>query len=301
MGRGRRFGLSLSSKMSMYGYVFALPFVVGFILFFLYPMVQSAVFSVSNLVIRRGGYDLEYVGLSNYRYALFVDDKYVRILVETLGKMLGDVGAVLIFSLFAASLLNSRFKGRTLVRVIFLLPVIFGSGIIMRIEEADYRNQVLVMGTEVGTGVFSREALAGFLMQVGIPETMLEYIVNVVYGIPRIIRASAIQILIFLAGFQSIPKSLYESADVEGATRWESFWKITFPLLSPLILTNIVYSIVDFFGSPRNEMIEKIRATAFGGAGYGVSTAMAFMYFALVSFLITVIVVVVSRWVFYHE
>jgi len=301
MRRGRRFGLSLTSKMSMYGYVFALPFIVGFILFFLYPMVQSVIFSVSDLVIRRGGYDLEYVGLSNYRYALFVDDKYVRVLVETLGKMLGDVGAVLIFSLFAASLLNSRFKGRTLVRVIFLLPVIFGSGVIMRIEEADYRNQVLVMGTEVGTGVFSREALAGFLMQIGIPETMLEYIVNVVYGIPRIIRASAIQILIFLAGFQSIPKSLYESADVEGATRWESFWKITFPLLSPLILTNIVYSIVDFFGSPRNEMIEKIRATAFGGAGYGVSTAMAFMYFALVSFLITVIVVVVSRWVFYHE
>jgi len=301
MRRGRRFGLSLTSKMSLYGYVFALPFIVGFILFFLYPMVQSVIFSVSDLVIRRGGYDLEYVGLSNYRYALFVDDKYVRVLVETLGKMLGDVGAVLIFSLFAASLLNSRFKGRTLVRVIFLLPVIFGSGVIMRIEEADYRNQVLVMGTEVGTGVFSREALAGFLMQIGIPETMLEYIVNVVYGIPRIIRASAIQILIFLAGFQSIPKSLYESADVEGATRWESFWKITFPLLSPLILTNIVYSIVDFFGSPRNEMIEKIRATAFGGAGYGVSTAMAFMYFALVSFLITVIVVVVSRWVFYHE
>jgi ABC-type sugar transport system permease subunit len=301
MRRGRRFGLSLTSKMSMYGYVFALPFIVGFILFFLYPMIQSVIFSVSDLVIRRGGYDLEYVGLSNYRYALFVDDKYVRVLVETLGKMLGDVGAVLIFSLFAASLLNSRFRGRTLVRVIFLLPVIFGSGVIMRIEEADYRNQILVMGTEVGTGVFSREALAGFLMQIGIPETMLEYIVNVVYGIPRIIRASAIQILIFLAGFQSIPKSLYESADVEGATRWESFWKITFPLLSPLILTNIVYSIVDFFGSPRNEMIEKIRATAFGGAGYGVSTAMAFMYFALVSFLITVIVVVVSRWVFYQE
>ena len=301
MRRGRRFGLSLTSKMSMYGYVFALPFIVGFILFFLYPMIQSVIFSVSDLVIRRGGYDLEYVGLSNYRYALFVDDKYVRVLVETLGKMLGDVGAVLIFSLFAASLINSRFRGRTLVRVIFLLPVIFGSGVIMRIEEADYRNQILVMGTEVGTGVFSREALAGFLMQIGIPETMLEYIVNVVYGIPRIIRASAIQILIFLAGFQSIPKSLYESADVEGATRWESFWKITFPLLSPLILTNIVYSIVDFFGSPRNEMIEKIRATAFGGAGYGVSTAMAFMYFALVSFLITVIVVVVSRWVFYQE
>ncbi len=301
MRRGRRFGLSLTSKMSMYGYVFTLPFIVGFILFFLYPMIQSVIFSVSDLVIRRGGYDLEYVGLSNYRYALFVDDKYVRVLVETLGKMLGDVGAVLIFSLFAASLLNSRFRGRTLVRVIFLLPVIFGSGVIMRIEEADYRNQILVMGAEVGTGVFSREALAGFLMQIGIPETMLEYIVNVVYGIPRIIRASAIQILIFLAGFQSIPKSLYESADVEGATRWESFWKITFPLLSPLILTNIVYSIVDFFGSPRNEMIEKIRATAFGGAGYGVSTAMAFMYFALVSFLITVIVVVVSRWVFYQE
>ena len=162
MRRGRRFGLSLTSKMSMYGYVFTLPFIVGFILFFLYPMIQSVIFSVSDLVIRRGGYDLEYVGLSNYRYALFVDDKYVRVLVETLGKMLGDVGAVLIFSLFAASLLNSRFRGRTLVRVIFLLPVIFGSGVIMRIEEADYRNQILVMGTEVGTGVFEPGGSCGF-------------------------------------------------------------------------------------------------------------------------------------------
>lgn len=293
--------LSLKWRTSLYGYIFVLPFIVGFVLFFAYPMIQSAVFSLSNLIIQRGGYVLEHAGLSNYRYALLIDEKYVRTLAETVGRMVSDVGAVLVFSLFAAFLLNGEFKGRTLVRVIFFLPVIFGSGVIMRIEQSDYSTQLLRSTTEAGTGFMSQETLAGFLMQLRLPESMLEYIIGVIYSIPRIIRASAIQILIFLAGFQSVPKSLYESADVEGATKWESFWKITFPLLSPMIVTNIVYTIVDFFGSPRNEMVELIRTTAFGGAGYGVSTAMAFMYFIVVSFLITVAVLISSKWVFYHD
>jgi ABC-type sugar transport system permease subunit len=138
-------------------------------------------------------------------------------------------------------------------------------------------------------------------MYLKLPEGLLTYIVQGSERISEIIRSSGIQILIFLAGLQSIPSSLYEVAKIEGATGWESFWMVTLPLLSPLIVTNIVYSIIDFFTAPSNELVNFIQDNTFGGAGYGVSMAMSWLYFVLVGIFLLLTAGLISRKVVYMD
>jgi ABC-type sugar transport system permease subunit len=138
-------------------------------------------------------------------------------------------------------------------------------------------------------------------MQLKMPREILAYVITVVEHIPQVIRASGIQILIFLAGLQSIPGTLYEASKVEGASAWQTFWMITMPMMSPIVLANVVYSIIDSFLSPANALVMYIRDTAFAGAGFGIGTAMGVMYFAAVTIALALVVWILSRWVFYQE
>ena len=184
--------------------------------------------------------------------------------------------------------------------MIFFLPVIMGAGIILAMEQTDYM-MLLHSAPAADTTAVGGDALRNLLFQMNLPETLLEYVVSAVERIPQIIRASGVQILIFLAGLQSISPALFEAADVEGATAWERFWMITFPMMSPLILTNVVYSIIDSFTSAYNELIVLIRSTAFGGAGYGVSSAMSWIYYLAILVILGITIRIISRNVFYHE
>ncbi len=297
--RSRR-RLSLTQQRSLMGILFTLPFALGFLLFFLYPFFQSIVFSVSDLRITQQGFELTFVGLKNYLHSLTVHPTFVRVFVETVGKMLAEVPLILVFSFFAALLLNQKFKGRWIARVIFFLPVIMGAGIILTMEQTDYM-MILQSSPVSDPTAMSGTTLRDLLFQTRLPEQLLEYIVNAVDQIPLIIRASGIQILIFLAGLQSISPALFEAADVEGATKWESFWMITLPMMGPLILTNVVYSIIDSFVSPHNELVVLIRASAFGGAGYGVSLAMSWIYFASILLILAITTRIIAKNIFYHE
>lgn len=297
--RSRR-RLSLTQQRSLMGILFTLPFALGFLLFFLYPFFQSIVFSVSDLRITQQGFELTFVGLKNYLHSLTVHPTFVRVFVETVGKMLAEVPLILVFSFFAALLLNQKFKGRWIARVIFFLPVIMGAGIILTMEQTDYM-MILQSSPVSDPTAMSGTTLRDLLFQTRLPEQLLEYIVNAVDQIPLIIRASGIQILIFLAGLQSISPALFEAADVEGATKWESFWMITLPMMGPLILTNVVYSIIDSFVSPHNELVVLIRASAFGGAGYGVSLAMSWIYFASILLILAITTRIIAKNIFYQE
>ncbi len=302
MKNPKKLRLSLRRREELLGYLFTLPFTVGFVLMFLYPFIQSIIFSLSHLEISATGYNLLSVGLKNYHQALFINADYPRHLFETVVAMVRDVPLILIFSFFAAILLNQKFRGRLLARVIFFLPVILGADIILQMESADYMT-ALLDGTvdQQMLGFVSRGELRELLMHLKLPDVLLLYIIQGSERLAEIIRASGIQILIFLAGLQSIPDSLYEVAEIEGATGWEKFWKITLPLLSPLILTCVIYSIVDFFTSPTNPLVAFIDSHAFGGAGYGVSMAMSWVYFLLVAVVLGVVGAILSRRVFYMD
>lgn len=296
--------LSMEKREALAGYLFCLPFILGFIFMVLYPFVQSIIFSLNRLEIKPDGYELVFVRLENYHRALFVNAEFPRILVETVLRMFSFVPLVLTFSFFAAILLNQKFKGRLLARLIFFLPVILAAEIVQRIEMTDYMTLLQSMDTSSDyglTSILSMSSLSQFLLMLKLPQGLLLYIIQGVGRVSEVIRASGIQILIFLAGLQSIPASLYEAADVEGATGWENFWMITLPLLSPLILTNVVYTIVDFFISVNNPMIDFLQTNAFGGAGYGVAMAMSWIYFLVVGIIIMVTIRIISKTVFYME
>ncbi len=295
-----KFKVTVENRKKIGGYLFTLPFTLGFLLFFLYPFFQSIMFSLNKLVLTSEGYNLEFLLLDNYYYSIFVNTEFPQIFVETITGMITDLPLILAFSFFAAILLNQKFRGRSLARVIFFLPVIYGAGVVLRLEQTDFVTEM--MQNSDSAFMFSGDALRLLLVQAKfIPDSMIVYILTAVENIPSIIRASGIQMLIFLAGLQSISPSIYEAAKVEGATGWESFWLITFPMISPLILTNTVYTVVDNLTRADNELVQLIKDTAFIGKGYGVSTAMATIYFVSIAIILAIVFKMISGYIFYRE
>lgn len=303
MAKRRR--LSLSTKRAMMGYVFVLPFIIGLITFFLYPMIQAVIFSINTITVTGEGYTLEFIGNHNYHRALFVHPNFRRHLMEAVGSMFGNVPLILIFSFFAANLLNQKFKGRTMARAMFFLPVILTSGIIIAIEQNDLLLNMMRSSQEEGGeaigGAFAAFDLARLLLQIRIDPRFILYIIRAVDHIYEVVVASGVQILIFLAGLQSISPSLFEASNIEGATGWENFWKITFPLISPLILVNTVYSIIDAFTNSNNQVMQMIRHVAFRENNYGFSTALAYIYFGTILVVLALVVWIINKSVFYQE
>lgn len=295
----KRSYLTFSQMQKIGGFLFTLPFVMGFILFFAYPFIQAVILSFNELVLTSETFELQWRGLYNYGYALQVHPEFSRVFTEVLVKLATELPLILGFSFFAATILNQNFRGRALVRMLFFLPVILGSGVVMKLEMNDY-SQIMLDAIRQSSSVFQGDALQAMFESARLPDGMVEYIVNAIESLPAVIRASGVQILIFLAGLQSIPREVYEAANVEGATPWEQFWLIIFPMLTPLILTNTVYTIVDSFTAMNNELVLLIRETMLRGAGYGVSMAMAMLYFAAISIILIIVFVLLSRRVFYQ-
>lgn len=294
--------LSLEQKNRYYGLYFILPWFVGFLFLFMIPLLSSFRYSLSNLQVNDEGFSLEFIGLSNYRDALFSHESYVRILTESVMDIAVNTPLIIIFSLFFAVLLNQKFRGRVLARAIFFLPVILASGIIASIENGDLMQSVVRSANDTtggGLSVMKNLELTVMLIESGMNVTFIEYLTGAVSRIYEIVSQSGVQILIFLAGLQSIAPSLYEAAKIEGSTGYEAFWKITFPMISPLILTNLVYTIIDSFIS--DETSRLVVDTAFKSFDFGLSAAMAWMYFAVIALVLWITTAIVSRKVFYQD
>ena len=136
MARKNKKKKTLAFKNAVAGYLFIAPFIIGFILFLVVPLVQSLRMSFSTVELE-GGLSMTWAGLENYRQAFLVDEQFVPNLISELVKMLTNVPATLIFSFFIALLLNQSFKGRGAVRAIFFLPVILSSGVIVGLESGN--------------------------------------------------------------------------------------------------------------------------------------------------------------------
>lgn len=287
--------MTLLQKRSMTGYLFILPWVVGFLLFYVRSLFMTGQFAFSELTIDaiNGGYHLENVGWENFNYAFRVHGSFKQVLTTSVMDMLIDVPLITFFSLFMAMLLNKKFPGRSLVRAIFFLPVILNSGAItaamdlsMQMMQGGISTQTTEMTATVGTTLaFDVDYIISTFMNLGLPETVLDYIITAVARINDIITASGVQIIIFIAALQSIPGSMYEVAKIEGATGYETFWKVTFPMVLPHIITNVVYTIVDSFTG--SEVVDLAYDVAFKQFNYGLSSV-----FSLVSTIITCVVLV---------
>ena len=246
----RSHSISYMERRARKGYLFMLPLFFGLALVFIPSLVRTVIFSFNEITIGSFGYKLTFQGWQYYQTALTKDPQIVPDMVASLRTLLINIPIILIFSLFIATLLNQRFRGRLIARMIFFLPVILTTGILVRFD-APAMNLV---SQTVDTGSDSSLALVGglssMLASLNFSDTLTGIISSAVSNIYSVVTASGIQIFIFLAGLQEIPRSLYEAAAVEGCSKWELFWKITFPMIMPQMTINAVYTIVDSFTDP---------------------------------------------------
>lgn len=211
--------------------------------------------------------------------------------------------AIMVFSFFVALILNQKFRGRALVRAVFFLPVILSSGVIIGVEtdNALMASIEAAVGETAASGVSITSAIEEILKTAGIGTRAFETVFEIVDGIYDVAIASGIQIIIFLSGLQTISTSMYEAADIEGCTKWESLWKITLPMVSSLFLVNWIYTIVDFCMRSDNKVIEKISEEITVQINYGFASAMSWVYFGVVIAIIGVTSLIISKGVYYYD
>ncbi len=296
---------TMRARSARTGTWFILPFIIGFLLFMAKPMVESFIMSFNDVKLVSGqGYEMKYVGLDNYNTALRVDPEYNTLLVEEIGQMAINTIATLVVSFVVAVILNQEFKGRTLCRAIFFLPVILSSGVLPGIEhENEFYDMMsgLAQSVEESGGVNLSASLQDLLSVSGVGAGVFDVVFTMIDSIYDIVMASGIQIIVFLSGLQAISPSLYEAADVEGCSAWESFWKITFPMVSPLLLVNCIYTIIDFFMKNDNKVMELIYDITYQDAKWGVSAAMSWIYFGIALVFIGVSSFIISKAVKSYE
>ena len=306
----RRKIASLDRRKARAGWFFVLPFLIGFVLIYL-PMVwQSLQISFSKIVIggASGTYDMVPVGFQNYIDAFLDEVGFAQVLVEEgLPSLAIDIPAILIFSLFMAVLLNQKMAGRGVFRSIFFIPVVLSTGIMESIAAMDVLTDYMESGEGIDDGsgqtqdaLVSADDLALLFANMKVGTDLVKIITNLVNDIFDIVNRSGVQMLIFLAALQSISPAIYESCKIDGATAWETFWKITLPMISPMILVNGVYTIIDSFTTESNPVMVFIQK-AYTEASQEISTAMAWTYFAIVGLIVALIAAIISGFVFYQR
>lgn len=311
----RKRAASLDKRKAHAGWVFVLPFVVGFVLIYLPIIIDSIKFSFSEIktIINpmggSSGYDLIPVGFDNYAKALFEDPDYVRTLISGIKQLILEVPSIVIFSLFIAVLLNDKIAGRAAFRAILFVPVILSTGLIESIDASNNLMEFMDTSDSIDTGTGQSTAaqlsaaidLEALFANMKVGTGLVEYVASAVDGISNIVNRSGVQILIFLAGLQSISPAIYESCRMDGATTWETFWKITFPMISPMILVNAVYTIIDAFTSESNAVMRLIDAVYGQPGGNVLSAAMSWMYFLVVILILAAVCGIMSLFVFYQK
>ena len=316
----KRKNASLDRRKARAGWIFVLPFVISFVLIYSPIVVDSIIYSFSSLTTRAGeAMKIEWVGWANYSDALFGtaskagggDQTFIQILIEGMKNMIFDIPMILIFSLFMAVLLNQKMVGRAAFRAILFVPVILSTGIMESIDvmTADMQSNMGSAdgiadgsGQSAGTAIVSSLDVAKWFSGMVIGEGLVKYVTVAINNIFNIVNHSGVQILIFLAGLQSISPAIYESVQIDGASAWETFWKITFPMISPMILVNAVYTVIDSFTMKSNVVMTFISTVYSSPQGSIVaSTAMSWMYFLLVIGIIAIVAGVCSAFIFYQR
>ncbi len=267
----------LMKNREIKGLLYVLPFIIGFLAFYTYPLIQSFIYSLGDLDAQNG-YKPIISGFQNYVTAIRGDTVYYQYLIDAIGELAFKLPVILVFSFLMANILKQNFTGRNTVRLILFLPVILASGIVMRIEGNDMVQGMFSSMVSDESSLVSTAELNEFLIGLGFPHAFTSFIISAVEQISAIVNSSGIQILIFLSALQSISPSLYEASSVEGASAWENFWLITFPMVTPQIIICAVFTIIDLFCNANNKVMQYIHTQAFANTQFGLSSAMSWIF-----------------------
>lgn len=268
------------TREAISGYLFVLIWVIGFALFTLLPLVQTFLYSLNQVTVSATGINLQYIRWQNYTRALFTDPTFVQLLIEYAIETLISVPIILIFSLIIALFLNLKFRLKGVFRTIFFLPVVITSGPVIQ--------ELVVQGATSVPGLTLSAAFSDFLADLPVyVRNPIEYLMT---SFILILWFSGVQILIYLSSLQKIDQSVYEAAAIDGASAWESFWKITLPSLSTTTVIVAVYTIITLSHFSENKVIKYIyRQTYAVGSGIGYASAMSFLYFFVLIVLLALV------------
>ena len=280
--------LSYERKKSYYGYAFISLWAVGFIFLFLLPFITSVRYSLSSVTIKQGYVGLKACGFNNFVNLFVKNPDFLPAFTETVTTVAAKSPLIIIFSLFI---------GRTFFRAVFFLPVIIAGGIAIEIINGNYFLGLISSGDR-SNALFQSQSIAASLTSAGIPQTAVDYILKTVEEIFGLVWNSGIQILIFIAGLQSIPSTLYEVANVEGSNGWTTFWKITVPMLAPMLVVNIFYTVVDNMISYSNSMF-KLIDDYMNALKFDQAAAMSVICFAVIFIAVVLIYIIGNRYVYY--
>lgn len=276
----------VESLKSRYGMMFITPWIIGIVLFFALPLIQSIIYSFSEVILNSGGMKISLRGITHYKYILTEHPDYTNMLTESLVSILYQLPLIVILSLILSLMLNRNFRGRVFFRGLYFLPVIIATGIAMELIFMTTSSDISASGPEAMQGnLFSVSDIMAFL---SLPSGIADYVSVVVNNIFNLVWNCGIQIILFISGLQSIPSTLYEASHVEGATKWEQFWFITFPMLGRITLLVVVFTMVELFTDTRNELMKYI-STMMQGGTYDETSAMLWFYFLIVGGVIGIV------------
>ncbi len=281
----------IESRKSRYGWMFISPWVIGFLLFFFVPLIKSIWYSFCYVDIEFGGFVTEFVGLEHYKYLWSEDTTFVSNLSSSLGTILYSLPIIVALSLVFAIILNQKFKGRLLARAIFFLPVIIASGVIIEILTTESPGQPAVMSVVGGSSEYSQGAINfdEILGDLNLPTQITQVLSNYLGQIFNLVWSCGIQTVLFISGLQSVPAALYEVSKVEGTTKWEDFWYITFPMLGNTTLLVIVFTMIELVVSSTNPLINQAYDLMHGNQVYDESSAILWFYFAIFGIIAAVV------------
>lgn len=291
---------SLEVRNVKWGLLLLSPWIIGMIFFFIKPLIEIIIYSFNEVSLDLTGISMKPVGVSNYIYALTSHASFNQGLITTFALAIPDTIIIIIFSLLAAVMLNGEFKGRLLARAVFFLPIIMATDLITVTIGGGAAASMDMVSTAQGSGTEGMLGIVGFLLQnTDLPKELVLGLLSVVSNVFDTITQSGVQILIFLAGLQTITPSMYEVAKIEGATAYETFWKVTIPMLSPLILTCAIYTLTDAF--LRSDLKDLMQTIAFNQGQYGLSAAMSVIFLIGALVIISIVAWLIGRKVFYYD
>ena len=277
--------MKMANKDKLAGYFFISPWLLGSLLLFAVPVAYSVVISLTQFTTS----DIVGISLHNYRKAFVEDINFIPMFLTTMRDTITNTPLINVFALFVAILLNKKMRLRGLFRSLFFLPVMLGTGFIMQ--------QLLGQDIQQESMNLARGIILPDEVLLYLGPNVSEMALDFMGRITLIMWRSGVQILIFLAGLQGISPSIYEAAKIDSADGWQSFWLITLPMLTPIILLNVIYTIVDFFTDSSNGIVNYILEYGFKRNDFGYAASIGWLYFGFSFLLILVVYAIMNRFV----
>lgn len=291
----RRKATGIERLKVRYGRMFVIPWTIGFILFFLVPLVESIAYAFSHVSLVDENM-LTFAGLEHFKYLINDDLNFIDNLKDAVISFIYSLPIIVALSMIFALILNQKFRGRLFARAVFFLPVIIATGVVMKFVTGEAIGNGAALNTAMGdTQSYSGIQFDQLLINLGLPQSVTELLSDYIARVFNLVWSCGIQILLFVAGMQSIPDQLYEVSKIEGATAWEEFWFVTFPMLGNVTFLVLIYTIVDLFTAFDNPIMTQAYDLISKNSLYDRSSAILWGYFVVVGVVGGLILLLYNR------